>query len=149
MTRLALLVLALSSGFILAAPVPKPKVKDEEAMQGKWKVVELQHNGKPANKDYKEAVATIDKDQFSVQRGGDGKERDEVMAYKIDPAKKEIEFTPPEENADAALKGLYKLDGDTLTIAIGMGNPGIRPTEVKPGPHINYLKLERMKEVKK
>ena len=149
MARFALLLLALTSGFVLAAPVPKPKVKDEEAMRGKWKVVDLQHDGKPANQDYKEGVATIDKDKFSVQAGGEGKARDEVMGYKLDAGKKEIDLTPPQGNPDAAVKGLYELDGDTLTIAIGMGNPGVRPTEVKPGTGIAFIKLQRMKEEKK
>ena len=149
MARLALLLLVFTFGVVLAAPVPKPKVKDEEAMQGKWKVLDLQHDGKPADKDYKDAVATIDKDKFSVNGGGEGKQRDEVMGYKLDPAKKEIDLTPPQGNADAAAKGLYELDGDTLTIAIGMGNPGARPAEVKPGPGIAYLKLQRIKEEKK
>ncbi len=147
MIRLALLLLVLTPGFILPAPVPKPKVKDEEAMQGQWKVVDLQHDGKPADQDYKDGVATIDKDKFSVQGGG--KQRDEVMGYKIDPAKKEIDLTPPQGNADASVKGWYELEGDTLTIAIGIGNPGVRPTEVKSAPGIAYLKLQRIREEKK
>ena len=147
MARFAMLALILSTGFAFAAPVPKAKVQDEEAIQGQWKVVDLQHDGKPADKDYKKALATIDKEKFSVQGGG--KQRDEVMGYKIDAGKKQMDLTPPQGNPDAAAKGLYELDGDTLTIAIGMGNPGMRPTEVKPGLGIAYLKLQRVKEEKK
>ena len=147
MTRSAMLFLVLAAGFAFAAPVPKAKVKDEEAIQGQWKVIDRQLDGKPADKDYKEALATIDKDKFSVQGGG--KQRDEVMGYKIDAGKKEIDLTPAQGNPDAAVKGLYELDGDTLTIAIGMGNAGMRPKEVKPGLGIAYLKLQRIKREKK
>ena len=146
MARLALFWLVLTSGFALAAPAPKPKVKDEDAMQGKWKVVDLQHDGKPADTDYKDGVATIDKDKFSVRGGGDGKARDEVMGYTIDAGKKEIDLTPPQGNADAdyRFEGLYKVDRDTLIVDVDTGGGKVRATELGPIKEVWYWEFKRV-----
>ena len=147
MFRAALVLCCLAAAFAPAAPIPKTKVKDTEAIQGQWKVVELTHDGKPADNDYQGSTATLDKDTFQVQEPK--AKRDEKMSYKIDPDKKSIELSPKGVQLDITMLGIYELDGDTLTIAIAMGAKGESPKEVKSGPGVAFLKLQRIKEEKK
>ena len=48
MLRLVLISLCFTAISAVAAPVPKSKIKDEESIQGQWKVVELTHSGQAA-----------------------------------------------------------------------------------------------------
>ncbi len=147
MLRFASMMLVFSAGMLTAAPVPKVKVKDADALLGKWVLVELSHNGMGAKEGYQDAVVTFDKATMSVKKATE-KEGGEVMRYTLDQDKKRIDFRP-NEGANVELQGVYELDGDTLIIAIPMAGKGERPKEAKPGPGIAYLKLQRTKEEKK
>ncbi len=146
MLRTATVLIVLSVSTLSAAPVPKTKASDGDAIQGKWKVVEVQHHG-AAVPGYETAVATFDKETMTVH-GGPTMKSEEVLTSKLDPEMKRIDLTP--SNGKTA-EGVYALDGDTLLIAVGMGEagaPGERPKEAKSGPGIAYLKLVRIKEEK-
>jgi len=131
----------------IAAPVPKAKVKDADAILGKWSIVELLRYGKPADKESDGTVATFGKDTFTVK---EPKEEDTgVMVYKLDEDKKHIDLAAMQPGPDQELKGLYILDGDTLRMAFGSGDQGIRPKELKGGPGVIFVKLVRIKELKK
>ena len=147
MLRYAAILTALVCASAIAAPVPKVKVKDAEAIQGNWKVVELTHDGKLADKDYQGASATLDKDSFVVKETN--RKADESMSYKIDAEKKQIDLTPKNVGVDLHLQGVYELDGDTLMMAISMGGKGERPKEAKSGPGVAFIKMQRIKEEKK
>ena len=129
----------------IAAPIPKAKVKDGEAILGKWKLVEKQKDGVPSGA-IESHVAVLDGKTITVARGRD--ESDEVMLYTLDTDKRWIDLSPPIPDAES-MKGRYELDGDTLVIAVGMGKPSERPKEVKGGSGIAFLKLRRIVEVKK
>ena len=148
MPRLAtLLLLLVLPALASAAPVPKAKVKDEEAMLGKWKLVELIKDGKPTGRDLRGDVATIDGKIIAVNRGdGNG---GEAGAYDLDSTRKHFDLGPPGPSLDAPQKGRYELDGDTLVIALRMGQGGERPADVKSGPGVAYLKLRRVVEEQK
>ena len=130
-----------------AAPILKAKVKDADAIQGRWKPVEVLRNGKPVNKDFEGAVATIGKDAFTVK---DSKGRsDDAMTYKLDGDKKHIDFLREAADANESMKGLYELDGDTLRIAFTTDAESVRPKELKAGPGVVFFKLQRVMEAKK
>ena len=119
-----------------------------EALWGVRAVVELLHDGKPADKEFDGAVATFDKDTMAVKapakKGGD-----ESMTFKLDPDKKGIDLSQKMPARGNEMKGICELDGDTLVIAIGMGVQSERPKEAKSGPGIAFIKLQRIKEEKK
>jgi uncharacterized protein (TIGR03067 family) len=148
MLRFAPLVSLLLVSSAVAAPIPKDKLKDGEAIQGRWNVIELQHDGKPADKEFDGSVATFDKDTMTVKtpnRKGD----DDSLTFKLDQQKKGIDLSPKKPGREHEMKGVYELDGDNLVIAIGMGTESVRPKQAKGGPGIALIKLQRVNEEKK
>jgi len=148
MLRLASLLLILSAAITSAEPVPKVKVKDEDAVLGQWKLVELTHGGVATKQGFQDSITTLEKGKMSAKAPG-REDRDEAMAYKLDADKKQIDLSPKVPGADVEVKGIYELDGDTLIIVLGMGGNAERPKEAKFGPGVTYLKLQRIKEEKK
>ena len=77
-----------------------------------------------------------------------GKERDEHGTYKLDAKKKpaEIDITPPKE--DGTHLGIFKIDGDTLTICMSDKGASERPTkfESPEGSKVMLLTLKRAKK---
>jgi uncharacterized protein (TIGR03067 family) len=68
--------------------------------------------------------------------------------YKVDAKKNpaEIDLTPPKE--EGTLVGIYKLDGDTLTICLSDKNSTDRPTkfESPDGTNVMLITLKRAKK---
>lgn len=128
-TLLALLTLA-SIG--VAAPVPKDKVKDTDAIVGRWKLVQVQlgADGETPRADdtgWTTAVYEFRKDgtYTSTEKGSkpvDGK-------YALDP-------TASPKTLDLLVNGVkglfvFDLDGDTLKVCVGRSADAKRPTELK------------------
>lgn len=82
-----------------------------------------------------ERTVTITKDTIRMRwKGG---RKDEVHTYKLDPSKTpaQIDMTELRETGEAAPShGIYKLEGDTLTILTGGWGPEDRPKEFKIDP---------------
>jgi uncharacterized protein (TIGR03067 family) len=116
------------------APVPRAKVApkqktDLELIQGTWTIVGLEAGGKAAaDKHYRGNTFT-----FARVKGADTATLRErafepiEFAYKLDPAAtpKAIDLTLPARGV--TFRGIYKLDGNDLTICISNGGP--QPTE--------------------
>ena len=127
-----LLALLTLSVVVFAAPVPKDKVKDTEAIVGRWKLVEVQLGAdgeKPRDDDtgWKTAVYEFRKDgtYTSTEKGNkpvDGK-------YALDPATSPKSFDLLVNDTKALF--VYALDGDTLKVCIGRSPDSKRPTELK------------------
>jgi uncharacterized protein (TIGR03067 family) len=69
-------------------------------------------------------------------------------SYKVDAKKNpaEIDLNPP--NEDGTLLGIYKFDGDTLTICLSDKNSTERPTkfESPEGTNVMLITLKRVKK---
>ena len=140
-------VLAFAVG-ISAAPIPKAKVKDEDAIVGTWQVEKFDFGpGTPVQQiDFtKMKVAFEAEGKMSVTMGDlQQKER----TYKLDPAAKvkAIDISSVGRTAP----GIYELNGDSLKICIAEGADAVRPTVMKPdGRRIAVRTLKRVKEEKK
>jgi uncharacterized protein (TIGR03067 family) len=134
---------------------PKEEAAKEEVkkLQGTWQVTKwIHHSEEPAAADeikhftfeFKDRTVTLRK-----SKGDEGKE----MKYTLDPSKKPRSFDLPEGGADGDVaEGIYKIDGDELTICIigGIRNDKAapRPTEFKASKREKYT-LFVMKKVKK
>ena len=101
--------------------------KDEEKILGTWALVSFEEGGEKAPAEaIKEAKVTFAADgKMTVKQG----EKEQEFTYQLDPAKKPKEFSITDDKDRTAL-GIYKLDGDTLTVCFARPVPGAdRPTE--------------------
>jgi uncharacterized protein (TIGR03067 family) len=124
--------MALVSLTATAAEDEKGKVinQEMEKLQGKWKQVSVEINGKefpvPTNKG---VIVTIDGDRWRVD-GPDGKSE---STFSIDPTQNpkaidRIFKSKGEKDNDTVRKCIYKLDKDTLSIC------RTKPSDTKERP---------------
>src|SRR5262249_20716287 len=129
------LVTAGGIGLLSAAQKEGADKKELEKFQGKWVVVSLSMDGKAWEGDER-------KDRFVVFKGEKrtllykDKERG-TASLKLDPSKSPAQIDSTNEDGPGkgvTTKGIYKFDGDTLTVCMG-GIGKDRPTEFasKPG----------------
>jgi RNA polymerase sigma factor (sigma-70 family) len=117
--------------------------KDEENILGTWVLVSSEEGGQRAPEELiKEARVTFAADgKMTVKQG----EKEQEFTYQLDPAKKPKEFNGTNDKGRTVL-GIYKLDGDTLTVCFDRG--GDRPTEFA-SPAGTTVVLEVLKREKK
>jgi uncharacterized protein (TIGR03067 family) len=144
------LIAGLVVGGNLANGGGKGTKSDKELLQGTWKIVSAEIGGKKPDD---EEWAKMQSQPF-VFKG------DKLLAkydadFKLDPAKnpKHIDIVPldgPEGEKGKTFRGLYRLDGDQLTICIALLPDGDRPASVTPaaGELVGVLVFQRVKENK-
>jgi uncharacterized protein (TIGR03067 family) len=146
------IAMLLMAGFITAVDDPATGTKDEEALQGLWQAVELEHGGEKAPA---EAVT-----KFQIRIKGnkiifnpDTEKREHT--FELDPKTnpKAMDLTPSDGPAKSQKLpcAIYKLDGDKLTICLDKeAKTGKRPAQFKTaaGDGFALLKFERVKEKK-
>lgn len=122
-----------------------PKKSDADAIQGEWKITYFEEQGevdppqnyKTTRWNFGDGKLTINVDGKAVTEG----------KYQLDPTQK-----PPHIDAkysDEEAPGIYKLEGDTLTIcAPAFRGKGERPKEFKApkGSRLMLIKFERVKK---
>jgi uncharacterized protein (TIGR03067 family) len=145
--RTSLLITLATLLVVLPARADTPKdtetKKDGEKFQGKWTVASIEENSKPAPADeLAKLEVTIKGDLFTVKIKDEGNKE---MTIKLDPTQKPrtIDLVP-KNTKDKTVLGIYKLDGDTLTIC-GTEEKKERPTEFTAGPGITTVVLKRAK----
>lgn len=159
MKTLAALVVALavvvggSGGFayhVLAREADAKKT-DKDNIQGTWRVESVKMNGQ--DKDgkgelLKKSTFEIAADKMLVKFN----EGNKPSTYTLDPAAKPktIDITPQGEGdgKGETVPGIYKLEGDTLTICLPCGAQMERPTEFvsKEGSNTLLILLKRVKK---
>jgi uncharacterized protein (TIGR03067 family) len=116
---------------LIAAATPAQDAKKElDKLQGEWTMVSLEQRGKKVPEETaKQHKLTIKGDEWTV-RAGDGPEN--KVTFKIDPSKdpKTIDMTFKVADREIPSQGIYKLEGDTLTLCRTAGNLE-RPKEFK------------------
>ncbi|MBX9580327.1 MAG: TIGR03067 domain-containing protein [Gemmataceae bacterium] len=140
-----LVVAAVAVGLLVAADDPKaddPVKADLKKLEGTWVVEKLEAAG-PAPEELKKATLTFAGDKLTMKSAGGEEMRQTV---RLDPKKnpKEMNFVPEKKEPNAAPGlAIYKLDGDTLTLALGP--PDKRPTKFEPPENGFLLVLKRKK----
>jgi uncharacterized protein (TIGR03067 family) len=138
---------ALCAAMLIAADNAKDKDKKAaDKIQGTYTVVSVVRDGEDLP-DAKDAMVTYTADKYTV------KTKDEMHGgtYTLDSTQKpkEIDSTPAQgDNKDKVLKGIYKLEGDTLTICMPMKSEQDRPKafESKQGSGLLLVILKRQKD---
>jgi RNA polymerase sigma factor (sigma-70 family) len=119
--------------------------KDEETIVGTWAVVSLEQRGRDeGGEEIKQARMIFTADgKVTLTAPGKG---EKGGTYKLDRAKKPKELTISTDEG-GTIKGIYKLDGDDLTICAS-DKDGERPTEfaTKEGSDATLLVLKREKK---
>lgn len=110
-----------------------------EKLQGRWRVVKVAHDGITENFDGDRGI-TISGNRFVPSDNVE-----DVATVKLDPSKKPAWLDLTEKNNKTA-KGIYRLTGNKLEIAIQEGD-GERPDkfESPPKSKVIVLVLERVK----
>jgi uncharacterized protein (TIGR03067 family) len=164
MRLLALMAVGLLAGSLLIGCGPAPamtspdtgdkkddkKVKDEEAILGKWQMEKVD-NGSPDDKP--PPAETLAKMSMTFKKGGkmvtvvaDGREIEGEYTLDTTAKLKTIDLTDSDSGAKTASPGVYELDGDKLTICV---NPAktTRPSEFKAdGKFVLLFVLKRVKD---
>ncbi len=135
----------LTAVLVLAAPAPEKK--DDETIQGTWKVVSMDRGGEKAPEDRIKGVTFVITDGLITIKDP---KREEKANFKLDPTKnpRTIDITP-EKGKEEMVRGIYELKGDSLKICFN--NPGgARPAEFasKAGTEQVLIVLERDKKDK-
>ena len=133
---LALAVLGLGAGGVayhaLAADAPAAAKEggakgDLDKLQGTWLIVSMEMGGKKAPEDEVKGYTFVVKDDKATLSDGKGLTQEAVL--KLDPGKdpKEIDMAVDEGGKNEVHKGIYKLEGDTLTLCKS------HPPDERPG----------------
>lgn len=126
-----LLLIAMLSPF--ADDKTKPEKGDAEQITGTWKIVSRRFKGEDLKGEgpnsYKDLVSVFTTDLIKTQPEMPGS----TYGYKLDPSAKPKRFemwgeVEPGE-ARETHHGIYKIEGDTLTICWRLLKDGRRPTE--------------------
>jgi uncharacterized protein (TIGR03067 family) len=141
-----LVLLALT----VAAPGPKdPPKKDPSGVVGDWVYVKIVTAGGDGPDPPEGLTMTFTADGMTAVHSGIEKPR--FTPYKADPKKDppEIDFLPARTNPDApGGYGIYRIEGDTLTLCLPYGDNTIRPTafESRAGTEVAIITLKRAKK---
>jgi uncharacterized protein (TIGR03067 family) len=137
----------LAVGFLLAADDAKKddKDQDEKKLHGSWTVVSMEREGKKAPEEETKDI------KITFEAGGKinvkTPNREIKGTFKLAAGKKVKEITM-EAEGERGMYGIYKLDGDNLTICAVEGDADSRPTEfsTKEGSKAQLVVLKREKK---
>ena len=144
----SLVILLLAVPLASAAPVPKElkRADDERAILGTWEMVRSSHYAKDPAPPTATILWRFDADGSGVVNNSEKYE----IGYKLLPADspnapKNFDF----RWVDSHFKGLYRLDGDTLKIAVDSDGGKVRAAELGPGKDLYYWEFKRLGGEKK
>jgi uncharacterized protein (TIGR03067 family) len=136
-------LLLVTVGLIIAADTPQETTqKEKQKLQGAWAMISREVSGKKTDKEKLEGGRwTFDGDKIKITYQG----KDEQASYVLDPSKdpKTIDLNSSETKRKAF--GIYKFDGDILTVAYSLDE---RPKDwvTKKGDKGIVLVLKRAKK---
>jgi len=153
----SLVLVGVLAGAAADGPEKQAAVARElKLLEGTWKVVSIVQGGKEQPEDTLGETLSFRGGKLT-ERGNQGEDEGEPRQFRLDPTcdPKVIDFDEANKDfrdADEVVEGVYRLDGDTLTICVnwesGRGAvKGNRPTalESKEGSPARLITLKRRK----
>ncbi|HVK11021.1 MAG TPA: TIGR03067 domain-containing protein [Gemmataceae bacterium] len=136
------------AGFAAAAPAPKVAPKDDKAdlkkLEGDWAIESWTQFGAPVGANW---TWTIKGDKYTLDQGTNLEEGTLKLDPKKEPAVMDLEITGGNcKGKDQP--GIYKLEGDTLTLCFGWPGTTERPTEFRSTAENRWI-LITLKRAKK
>ena len=142
MLRIASLLLVLVTGSAFAAPVPKELQRtDEQAILGTWEMVRYSCYGQDQVLT-KRVQWQLDADGKGALINANGRQEREYKLLPAESAKSPKGFDYSWDYFK--MKGLYRLDGDTLKIALNNDGGKVRAAELAPGKDVWYWEFKRV-----
>ena len=138
MRTAVLLTVSVLLGVATCAVFADEPAKGATAIEGKWKVVSSEFEGKSATDTYKRTSIVIDRDELYFT---DGFVQSKKQKVKLDPS------ADPKTIDIGGSKGIYALDKDTLKLCMSAAPDVARPKEfkTKTGDKCNLFVLKREK----
>jgi uncharacterized protein (TIGR03067 family) len=134
---------------VVGAPAPKEAPKEPPSAVGEWVATSVVVSGKGQAFTEKEFEYTLTADgKFVVRKGKEGGEGRYTLDRKKDPPEIDI-FLEGDKSDSPTMQGIYKVDGDTLTLCVAPGGKNAkRPKsfEAPAGSEAMLLTLERAKK---
>jgi len=139
-------LLAIVLSMLIFAVAKADGAKDEDKLQGSWKVVSHEKDGKKQAEDtIKNYKIVVKGDKLTFKIG----DQDNEATLKLDAAKKPktIDLMVKAGDKMEVIKGIYQLDGDDLKICAageeGVERPKDFATKAKSGLGLLVLKREK------
>lgn len=148
MARIALCCLLLPA-LAVAAPVPKAVKAKPPAYDGLWELVQQSNNDREVPKISPWRWEISGEELVRHWGNGDGTfRRERQNCWFVKPeggGPGEMDYVTGFDRKSTAYKARAVIDGDELTVCWADGNRG-RPTDLKPGPGMNYYRFKRVVE---
>ncbi len=144
MIRKVLVVLAV--GLLFAADAKEKDKTDDDKIRGTWLLTSEESGGNTTHTEGKKITVTFAAEGKGKVKYGVGDRPDLDIAFQLDATRQPKEITVMANGE--TLSGIYKLDGDTLTVCIPQKDGVERPTEfgTKDGDRLVLIVLKREKK---